>query len=186
MKRIFAFFLSLSVLASLTAAAGASSTQLKSLNTPASLKASAVTAPVDEALRSQVESHLYDYMAYLCAAGDPLSASKINQWLVLNKKYFNSNQLTLISEALKTLDEEHYQNLVFMEYKDPTVSIVLSVLTGMLGVDRFYIHDIGLGIGKLLTAGGLGVWWLVDIFCIEGATKKHNFEEFNQFMQMIQ
>ena len=47
--------------------------------------------------------------------------------------------------------------------KDWTVTILLSVLVGGLGMDRFYLGSWGLGLGKLLTGGGLGVWSLVDM-----------------------
>jgi TM2 domain-containing membrane protein YozV len=36
-------------------------------------------------------------------------------------------------------------------------------LLGFLGVDRFYLGKVGTGIVKLLTIGGLGVWWLIDL-----------------------
>ena len=39
---------------------------------------------------------------------------------------------------------------------------LLSFFVGSLGIDRFYLGCIGTGILKLLTAGGLGVWTLID------------------------
>ncbi len=40
-------------------------------------------------------------------------------------------------------------------------------LLGCLGIDRFMRGQVGLGILKLLTAGGCGVWALIDwIMCI--------------------
>ena len=67
--------------------------------------------------------------------------------------------------------------------KDPLLSILLSIFIGSLGVDRFYIGDVGLGIGKLLTAGGCGIWWLIDIFLIVDATKQKNLEQLSYYLR---
>jgi TM2 domain-containing membrane protein YozV len=50
--------------------------------------------------------------------------------------------------------------------KDWLVALLLSIFLGSLGIDRFYLGHIGLGIFKLLTCGGLGVWWLIDLILI--------------------
>lgn len=50
--------------------------------------------------------------------------------------------------------------------KSRTVSMILSFFLGMFGIDRFYIGNIGLGVGKLLTFGGFGFWALGDIIYI--------------------
>jgi len=50
--------------------------------------------------------------------------------------------------------------------KEWIVALLLSILVGSLGVDRFYLGYVGLGVLKLITAGGCGIWWLVDLILI--------------------
>ena len=51
-------------------------------------------------------------------------------------------------------------------YKNKLTAILLSIFTGGLGIDRFYLGYTGLGVLKLLTAGGLGIWSLIDLIMI--------------------
>ena len=46
------------------------------------------------------------------------------------------------------------------------VTLIMSIFFGYLGVDRFMMGHIGLGLLKFFTAGGVGVWWLVDVILI--------------------
>ena len=40
--------------------------------------------------------------------------------------------------------------------------MIISWSVGFLGADRVYNGEVGLGVLKLITLGGLGIWWLVD------------------------
>ena len=48
------------------------------------------------------------------------------------------------------------------EYRWLLVGTILSWTLGYLGADRIYKNEVGIGILKLVTFGGFGIWWLVD------------------------
>ncbi|MBM4446794.1 MAG: TM2 domain-containing protein [Chloroflexi bacterium] len=48
------------------------------------------------------------------------------------------------------------------EWQRQLTILVISFLAGYFGLDRFYQGQIGLGVLKLITCGGMGVWYLVD------------------------
>ncbi len=45
-------------------------------------------------------------------------------------------------------------------------TLLYSVLLGFIGLDRFCLGKTGTGVGKLLTLGGMGIWWVIDIILL--------------------
>lgn len=58
--------------------------------------------------------------------------------------------------------------------KSSTTAILLGVFIGYLGVDRFYAGQPVLGLIKLFTCGGAGLWWIIDWFLIGEAVENAN------------
>ncbi|HWR93792.1 MAG TPA: TM2 domain-containing protein [Flavobacterium sp.] len=108
-----------------------------------------------------------------------MDAQKVDMYMMMNSKFFESHHLKAVREKLLSLDESQWNAVQMLQLKDPTTSIILSVLVGGFGVDRFFIGDTGMGVGKLLTCGGLGIWTIVDWFLIMDATRQKNMELFS-------
>ncbi|KAK0426699.1 hypothetical protein QR680_009853 [Steinernema hermaphroditum] len=45
-------------------------------------------------------------------------------------------------------------------------TLLYSMFLGILAVDRFCLGYSAVAVGKLMTLGGLGLWWIVDIFLL--------------------
>ena len=111
-----------------------------------------------------------------------MDAQKVDMFIMSNGKFFESNQVTQIRERLLQLDESRWVAVQSLQFRDPTMILIVSILVGSLGIDRFIIGDTGLGVGKLLTCGGLGIWAIVDWFLIMGATREKNMEKLKQLL----
>jgi TM2 domain-containing membrane protein YozV len=111
-----------------------------------------------------------------------MEAQKVDMFIMSNGKFFESYQLPQVRDKLLATDESKWPMLQFAQFKDPTTSLIVSIVAGTLGIDRFLIGDTGLGIAKLITCGGLGIWTVVDWFLIMGATKEKNIEKLQQVL----
>lgn len=106
-----------------------------------------------------------------------MDSQKVDVFMMSNAKFFNANHASIIREKMLQMDDSKLSILSSVEFKDPTTTLLVSLFAGSLGVDRFMLGDTGLGIGKFLTCGGLGVWTIVDWFMIQKATKEKNMRK---------
>jgi len=110
-----------------------------------------------------------------------MEENKVDMFLMANGKYFESIQIPMIRDQLLKLDDSKWTMLQSLNLKNPTTLLIVSLLVGQLGIDRFMVGDTGLGIAKLLTCGGFMIWTIVDWFLIMGITRKKNYEKLQQF-----
>ena len=111
-----------------------------------------------------------------------MDAQKVDMFIMANGKFFESHHVIQIRDRLLQVDDSKWGMIQTLQFKDPTTSLIVSLLGGSLGIDRFLIGDTGLGVGKLLTCGGLGVWAIIDWFMIMGATREKNMIKIQQFL----
>lgn len=101
----------------------------------------------------------------------------VDQWLAINAKYFPTEQVQYIRQRLEALPEQQLSMLYAISFEDPMMMLIISLFGGSLGIDRFILGQVGLGIGKLLTCGGCGIWAIVDWFLIMDATRQSNAQK---------
>ena len=105
-----------------------------------------------------------------------MEAQKADYFIMSNSRYFENYHLSVIRDRLLSVDDSKWGLISSIRFKDPVLILIVSILVGPLGVDRFLIGDIGLGVGKLLTCGGFGIWAIVDWFLIQQATREKNMQ----------
>lgn len=106
-----------------------------------------------------------------------MDSQKVDLFLAINSKNFPAHLVPQIREQLLSLDDSKAVLVLTQEFKDPLIIFIISLLAGTLGIDRFLVGDTGLGVGKLLTAGGCGVWAIVDWFLIMDTVKEKNYQK---------
>lgn len=111
-----------------------------------------------------------------------IDSSKIDMFLATNGKKFHPMQLQQIQNMLSNIDEKKFQILLTTDFKDPQTMLIISILAGGLGIDRFMLDETGTGVAKLLTGGGCGIWTIIDWFNIQDMTKDYNFNLLNQML----
>ena len=112
-----------------------------------------------------------------------MEKKQIDQLIMMHSSKLSPEYIEPIRERLVNMD--YTQAVILLgDLKDTTLVLILSILVGQLGIDRFFIGDIGMGVGKLVTFGGCGIWWLVDLCFIMDATRKRNSEKLLQSLSM--
>lgn len=112
-----------------------------------------------------------------------METQKADIFVMLNGKFFDEHQISAIREKLLNTDDSKLTTLSTTQFKDPEIILIISLLAGAIGIDRFMIGDVGLGIAKLLTCGGFGIWAIIDLFIIQKATKEKNMQKIQQILR---
>jgi len=111
-----------------------------------------------------------------------MDVQKVDMYIMTNAKFFDGDKVPMIRERLLAVDDSKWILLQSQQLKDPTTLLIVSILGGHLGIDRFMLGETGLGIAKLLTCGGLGIWTIIDFFMIQGVAREKNFSKIQNYL----
>ncbi len=111
-----------------------------------------------------------------------MEAQKIDMFLMTYGKYFSRDRVMEIRHRLESSPDEKFAILQAVSFKEPVLTLVISLLGGSLGIDRFFLGETGLGVAKLLTCGGLGIWTIIDWFLIMDKAREINDIKINEVL----
>ncbi|KAG0050548.1 hypothetical protein BGZ83_004671 [Gryganskiella cystojenkinii] len=84
------------------------------------------------------------------------------------------HELGFMTEVLTSTGGKHHPDVCQSDRSYP-IAILLSIFFGYVGVDRFYLGYVISALLKLATAGGFGIWYIIDIILIIiGGLPDHN------------
>ncbi len=104
-----------------------------------------------------------------------IDKSKLDFLIAANADKFDATVLREVRETLSQMDYDQFFVMQTANFRDPTLMLLVSFF---LGIDRFFLDDVPMGILKVLTCGGLGIWWLIDLFTVIDRTKRYNYNRF--------
>lgn len=107
---------------------------------------------------------------------------KVDMYIATNSQNFPEEKLPFLRESLSTVDESRWPMISTLQLQSPLTLLLISIFVGGWGVDRFMLGQTGLGVLKLLTGGGCGVWWLVDIFLVQNMAREANYNKLQAYL----
>ncbi len=111
-----------------------------------------------------------------------VSEELVNNYIITNSKFYESTAIPYLRSEMLKMTYPQFQAMQMTEKKDPIILLLVSLLAGTFGIDRFLLGQVGLGVVKLITCGGFGIWTIIDWILIMGEAKKKNLESFNQIV----
>jgi TM2 domain-containing membrane protein YozV len=91
----------------------------------------------------------------------------------------NDAYLLELMSIYRTLPDEKKSDFMTRfnaQARNPVVIFGFSVFLGYFGIDRFLLGQVLLGILKLITFGGFGLWVLIDLFLVAGTAREKNLD----------
>jgi len=106
-----------------------------------------------------------------------MDQQKIDMFIGLNNENFTPQDLLTIRKKLEAMDDSKFYLIQGTTFQKPSTIFLIAII---LGWERFWLDQAGLGILKIITCYGCLIWWLTDIFSAKDRAKNYNFKKFTE------
>ena len=103
--------------------------------------------------------------------------------MLKNGECFDMSVVQDVQNKLSAVDDSKSALLMGMSLQRPTVILIIAIV---LGWERFFLDDIAMGVLKVVTCYGCGIWWLIDIFSAKQRAYEYNYKKFTQTLMYCQ
>ena len=107
-------------------------------------------------------------------------AQRVDQFMLQKGKFFPPEKTMYIKERFMAQDDSKSYLLDSVPLMNPSTFLVVGLI--LPGVEKMMMGDNAMGLLKICTCGGAGIWWFIDLFTISKKVKDLNF---SKFMTMI-
>jgi len=104
--------------------------------------------------------------------------TSVDSYLAANAKNFPTEKIPMLRLRMMEMDsEETVAAITGLRLKNPVVCLVIAIIPYVGWIfDRWYLREYWLGFIKAITLGGVGIWWIVDMFSAMRRTRDYNFD----------
>ncbi len=106
----------------------------------------------------------------------------VQAFIIKYGECFDTNSIMDVQRRISNLDDSQAPILMSMNLQKPSIILIIAIF---LGLERFFLNDVVLGIIKVLICWGGGIWWLIDIFTAKRRTYEYNYKKFNEVMMIL-
>ncbi len=112
-----------------------------------------------------------------------IDRSKVDYFIAANASKFEPGVIMEVRDHVAAMNDDQFTIIqATANLREPWLIFAVAVF---LGWDRFFLDDIALGILKVITFGGLGIWWFIDLFTVMGRTRRFNYRRFIQISSQM-
>ncbi len=110
-----------------------------------------------------------------------MRAELVQAFMMKNGECFDMMAAQDVQRQLSELDDSKAPFFMSLNLQNPTLILILAIFTGW---ERFFLNDMAMGIVKVITCYGCGIWWLIDIFSARNRTLEYNYKKFNEAVML--
>lgn len=111
-----------------------------------------------------------------------MKQEQVDLFLSNNADNLPADKIEELRAQLVKLPESKEGALVTLPIKNATLILILAILLGGFGVDRFMLGDTVMGVLKIITCGGCGIWCIIDWFTAKNRARQYNYNKLQAFI----